>query len=288
MVFALRGVESQGLYLHLAAHHYRLNLIRGIVINGVTMAAAVFTMATLQSLGSLLQQYEGAPEGTADTLVLGITGAIFLVWVALDMIVLETYLRYVFSPYFVLLSSLVGIVVRIYNPWDRNTIFALALIGFVALGTVVKVILSGLRIYKFVDPVLIRENGTPSNPGSGPGFSSSNGKIQVGSSRNDQGHSSPDQMVPYNAPLTSVVAGGVYSLPASVVPCRLHPMSLLGTTFSSSIPAGPYGTPYGAPPSGSHPTYANDVTSRRYVVDSNCVAGTCPCSEANDVTKIRH
>ncbi len=155
LYLAIRGIREYGLGLYNAGLEMHVALDRGLVQNGVAMFAAWTTIATLLSLADVLYTYAGVDWATAGSIALGILAGEMLIWFILDWFIFERHLRYIFTPYIVLVVFLVGSLVAHYNPWVTNTIITVVLLVVAAVAFLIKIIMATARICTSADPVLM-------------------------------------------------------------------------------------------------------------------------------------
>lgn len=105
------------------------------------------TIATLLNVGSALAYKCDPPlsQGTTSLLCLGILAAVSVIFVVLDLTVLETYSRFTYSPYALLLWALTAILSKNWNPEQTSSIFVAVLTGLGVVGLVLKLVVSFWR-----------------------------------------------------------------------------------------------------------------------------------------------
>ena len=105
------------------------------------------TIATLLNVGSALAYKCDPPlsQSTTSLLCLGILAAVSVIFVVLDLTVLETYSRFTYSPYALLLWALTAILSKNWNPEQASSIFVAVLTGLGVVGLVLKLVVSFWR-----------------------------------------------------------------------------------------------------------------------------------------------
>ena len=151
---SIRGLRLHGDTLYRYGLDQHVRLTRGLVQNGVFMFTSWITVAVVFLISELLQLWGGASQEDAETIRLGILSAVFLIWIILDWCIFEHHLRYIFSPYIILLPMVIVLVVESFEAWDRNSIFEIVLIGVIALAFLIKLIMACSRISSLQDPVI--------------------------------------------------------------------------------------------------------------------------------------
>lgn len=121
-------------------HKIDLWLTHLLVLSGLVFYATWVTIATLFSLGSVIEERAGVHPDTVGTLILSLLGAITVAYFLLENTILDRFVRYVhiFAVYPVVVWTLGGVLAEI---WDgdnltRNSILALVLAcvtGFIFL-----------------------------------------------------------------------------------------------------------------------------------------------------------
>jgi len=123
-------------------------LIRFLIQNGIAFYAAWVTVATLLNVAIVMTYGDGSDithtnvsQDISSTVALSILAVLIVVWLSLDLTVLDKYTRYTFSPYITLTVALSGIVQKNYNldTAYRNSVFSLILLIAAAICLVVKV-----------------------------------------------------------------------------------------------------------------------------------------------------
>ncbi len=151
LVVSIRRVNEFG---HLMIRHKLMRDIwamRVIVQNGLGLYAAwgtvasVFNFAIVLTFGTGLS---GDRQAVGSTVSLIIFTLEIFAWFIFDNFVFEKPLRYLFTPYSVIVISLVGILSKNWDPTKRNAIYTAALLGMVILMSILKMILTTWRHYK--------------------------------------------------------------------------------------------------------------------------------------------
>ncbi len=154
IIFSVRGLSRHGLQLYQSGYDVHIRLARGLIQNGMGVYATWTTIATLLNLGTVLRLYADVDEELAGIILLGILSGELVIFLILDWCVLEKYMRYIFTPYFVLVGALTGVLGNNFEPWTDRTIFTTVLLGVAALAMLVKFILAGSRVQARTDYIL--------------------------------------------------------------------------------------------------------------------------------------
>ncbi len=141
LVVSLRRIHEYGYLMVSHGLSRDVWLIRILVQNGLAMFAIWGTVASMFNFAVVLTYRTGAPQDVASTVSLSIfTLEVFIYWL-FDTIVFDTHLRYLFTPYLVLIVSIAGIISKNWDPSSTNTIFTLILFCLVCLLSVLKLVL---------------------------------------------------------------------------------------------------------------------------------------------------
>ena len=125
-------------------------LIRMLIQNGIAFYAAWVCVATVLNLGLVLTYKTGddvtdiaVQPDVSGTVFLAIVAAALIAWFVSDIIFLDNYTRYVFSPYITLTVASAGIVQKNYNldTAYRNSVFSVILLSFAAVFLVAKIVI---------------------------------------------------------------------------------------------------------------------------------------------------
>ena len=141
LTVSLRRLNEFGalLYAHDLKREIWINRI--LVQNGLAMFAVWGTVAAMFNFAIVLKYRTGAKQEVASTVSLSIFIIEILIWWIFDNFVFEKYLRYLFTPYFVLLVSIAGIISKNWNPNSMNAIYTLFVFATVFILSVIKIIL---------------------------------------------------------------------------------------------------------------------------------------------------
>ncbi len=155
IIFSVRGLSRHGLELYQSGYDVHIRLTRGMIQNGMAFYATWTTIATLLNFDEVLRRYASLDGDLTATISLGILSGEVIIFLILDWCVLERYMRYIFTPYFVLVGALTGSVIQNFDPsWTTNTILIVVLLGVAALAMLVKFVLAGSRIQTQPDYIL--------------------------------------------------------------------------------------------------------------------------------------
>jgi hypothetical protein len=123
-------------------------LVRFLVQNALAFYATWTTIATLLNLGIVLVYWGGFEQTASCAGCLGVLTLDILVYLVLDWFVLDRYLRYVFSPYIVLVMALAGSLDKNYEAGATNTVFTIVLLAVACAAVLVKAVLLAWRHMK--------------------------------------------------------------------------------------------------------------------------------------------
>ena len=149
LVVSLRRLNEVGTAMAKENLHAHIWLVRILVHNGLAMFATWGTVATMFNFAVVLTHRTGAELDVGGAVSFAIFTLEILVWWIFEHCVFEKALRYLFTPYIVVLVSIAGIISKNYNFDSPFSIFTLVLFGLVALFGVIKLILSAYRHYKY-------------------------------------------------------------------------------------------------------------------------------------------
>lgn len=125
-------------------------LTRGFVHNGLAIQATWVTVATLLNI-CMVMTYSADPSispENAATVALSILTVEIALYVTSDLIFLDRYSRYTFTPYIVLVVALSGSISKNWDPDARNSIFSAVLLAFCVVFLIIKVVISVYRHLK--------------------------------------------------------------------------------------------------------------------------------------------
>ena len=125
-------------------------LMRGLVHNGLGIYATWCTIATMLNFNMVLLYRSANDIGleNSSTIALSILTIIIAVFVCTDLILLDRYSRYTFTPYIVLVVAFAGSVSKNYVEGRRNSIFTVVLLSVAIVMAIVKVVVSAVRHIK--------------------------------------------------------------------------------------------------------------------------------------------
>ncbi|XP_067687326.1 uncharacterized protein [Haliotis asinina] len=139
------GISYRFLYINLMnladqGRMYEVYLVRYMVQNGLGIYAAWVTIATLLNLGAVLQYKLANPLDSSTTalVALSLLAVEVVVFVVLDLSVLDKYSRYIFTPYLVVVVALVGVIAKNWDPLESSSIFSAVLLGVAAVCLILK------------------------------------------------------------------------------------------------------------------------------------------------------
>ena len=151
LVVSIRRLNEYG---HLMIRHKLQKdiwMIRLVVQNGLGLFAAWGTVAAVFNFAIVLSYRTGLKQSRQDvgsTVSLIIFTLEIFAWFIFDNFVFEKLLRYLFTPYGVIVVSLIGIMTKNWNPTSRNAIYTATLLGTAILMSLLKLVLTTWRHYK--------------------------------------------------------------------------------------------------------------------------------------------
>ena len=148
LVVSLRRMNEFGTLMLRHKLGREIWLIRIFVQNGLAMFASWGTVAAMFNFAVVLTYRTGAKEEVGSTVSLTIFTLEIFAWWVFDNFVFEKLLRYLITPYIVILISIVGIITKNFNPNSTNSIFTVSLLVITAVLTVIKLVLLVYRHYK--------------------------------------------------------------------------------------------------------------------------------------------
>lgn len=132
-------------------------LIRMLVQNGMAFYAAWVTVATLLNIAIVMTYGDGSDvtkigvrQDISSSVALGIVTFEIVLWISLDLTLLDKYTRYMFAPYITLTVAFAGIVQKNYDldTAYRNSVFSAVLLATAVTCLVVKVTTMLYRHFK--------------------------------------------------------------------------------------------------------------------------------------------
>ncbi len=130
-------------------HVKEIWLVRFLVQNGLGMYATWVTIATLINLGMVLTHSADVDMKVASTVCLAILAFEVVVWFIADLVFLDNHVRYLVTPYVVLVWALSGVVEENYvSAEERNSILAFLLLSASVAALIIKVIALVVRHFQ--------------------------------------------------------------------------------------------------------------------------------------------
>ncbi|KAK6975796.1 hypothetical protein BgiMline_022180 [Biomphalaria glabrata] len=135
------------------------------VVNGIGMYATWASIATLINLAVVLVYKWSHPilNENASVISLGILTFLIIVYIGLDMTVLDQYTRYTYSPYVTVVWALSAIIAKNYDQSNISSIMAVVLLGSVSLAGLIKVALTCYRSRRINYQYRQMRRGRPAN-----------------------------------------------------------------------------------------------------------------------------
>ena len=161
-LYACLGLSVYGVHRHHSTlvrcgHGREAWLVVGFLHNGLglyaawTGVAAVANLAVVQGGGTA----RGGPPPGARAAAIGVLTLKLVFYMLVDMVVAERYLRFLFTPYLVVMAALVVEVVIHWSVSDPVSMFTAFLLIIVTVGLIVKVGTSVVR--QRISPVFARK-----------------------------------------------------------------------------------------------------------------------------------
>ncbi|XP_076437414.1 uncharacterized protein LOC143276672 [Babylonia areolata] len=147
MVVSYKSLEKFYVELLGAGRQVDIWLVRGFVHNGLGIYAAWTSIASLINLAIVITYTDGSDVAmtTACTIALGVLTVEILVFVSTDLLLLDRYSRYTFTPYIVVVVGLIGSISKNWESGATNSIFTAALLGLGSLALLIKIVVSIYR-----------------------------------------------------------------------------------------------------------------------------------------------
>lgn len=148
---SIYGINKYYLDLVRCGHGNEPWYVIAFVHNGLGVYAAWTTVATLLNMAIFLAYSIGLPQDVSSAIALGSLAFILVMYMMLDLVLLERYMRFLMTPYLVVIIALIGSLDKNWNPTKPNSMFTVGLLAIVTVGFVVKI---SVIIWKQrVDPV---------------------------------------------------------------------------------------------------------------------------------------
>lgn len=151
LVVSMRRLQEWGPLMLRSKLDRDIWIIRIVIQNGLGLYATWGTVAAVFNFAIVLTYrtgLSGERQEVGSTVSLIVFTLEIIAWFVLDVIVFEQVLRYLLTPYLVILTSLVGILSKNWDPTKRNSIYTATLLGAAFFLTLIKVVLLGWRHYK--------------------------------------------------------------------------------------------------------------------------------------------
>ena len=148
LVVSLRRLNDYGTLMVRQKLQRDIWLMRVLVHNGLAMFATWGTVAAMFNFAVVLTYRTGAKAEVGSTVSLAIFTLEIIAWWIFDNFVFERLLRYLFTPYIVILVSIAGILSKNWNPHSANSMLTLSLFGLVAVLSIIKTVLVLYRHFK--------------------------------------------------------------------------------------------------------------------------------------------
>ena len=111
------------------------------VLNGIAIYATWVTIATCLNLGIIAAYKNDVSVNAASNVMLTVLTIIIFIYWSLDFVFFRKYLKYTFTPYFVLIFAFLGVITNDYD-FDSPKIYVTVLLILACLGSIAKIIMS--------------------------------------------------------------------------------------------------------------------------------------------------
>ena len=159
LVVSVRRLNEFGGLMVRAKLERDIWIIRLFVQNGLAMYACWGSVAAVFNFAIVLTYQTGLTvkrQEVGSTVSLIIFTLEILCWFVLDNFVFERLLRYLISPYIVIITSLIGIITKNFDSTKRNSIYSAALLIMAIILTLIKITLAAWRHYK--SPIFVTKS----------------------------------------------------------------------------------------------------------------------------------
>ena len=150
LALAYRSLDTGKHMLIKQGRNVDIGLMQGLVHNGLGIYGTWCTIATMLNFNMLLMYRSANDIGleTSSTITLGVLTALIAVFAFTDLVLLDRYSRYTFTPYIVLMVAFAGSVSKNYVAGMTNSTFTLVLLIIAVLMAIVKVAVTIVRHLK--------------------------------------------------------------------------------------------------------------------------------------------
>lgn len=150
LVVSYKAVSGSARDLLEQGRGFEVWLVRVFVHNGLGIYSSWTSIATVLNLAMVIAYTDGSDVSVtaASTTALGILSFEIVVFVLTDVFLLDRYSRYTFTPYLVLVVTLIGSLVKNWDPGARNSIFTAVLCSVGCAALVLKLVITASRRVK--------------------------------------------------------------------------------------------------------------------------------------------
>lgn len=145
LVVSLRRLHRYGPEMVRQNLHRDIWLIRIIVCDGLAMFATWGTVAAIFNFAVVLTYGTGANKQVGSTVSLAVFALEIIGWWIFDILVFEKLIRYLYTPYIVLIVSIIGMIYKNWSPEKPNAIIEVVLLMVTIIAFIIKIILSLYR-----------------------------------------------------------------------------------------------------------------------------------------------
>ncbi|KAI0228167.1 hypothetical protein LSAT2_021348 [Lamellibrachia satsuma] len=149
LIVSLRRLNDYGAEMVATGMRREIWMIRIFVQNGLGLFASWGSVAAMFNFAVVLKYRTGARAEVGSTVSLAIFTMEIVAWWVFDNFVFERLLRYMFTPYAVVIFSLAGIVGGTHDLFRPNSIYVMLLLALTAVLFIVKLVLVVYRHNKY-------------------------------------------------------------------------------------------------------------------------------------------
>ena len=147
LIVSLRRLNDCGPHMLQCGLSRDVWLMRVVCCNGLAMFASWGAVAAMFNFAVVLTYGTGPNLSVGSTVALALFSLEICVWWTFENFVFEKLLRYLYTPWLVLVISLVGILSKDWSAANHNKVFVAVLLALVGLLFLSKVLLSVYRHY---------------------------------------------------------------------------------------------------------------------------------------------
>ncbi len=142
--FSFMGLKNHGLDLMRQGKRHDIIMVIGMVQNGLAMYLTWATVISTVNLAAYLYNH-GVTTATAAAVSLTILTLAIIAYAVLDFHFLETYFRFIFTPYLVLIGAFIGILAENWTSYRATSYVIAVLLALVVVMTLLKITSTTIR-----------------------------------------------------------------------------------------------------------------------------------------------